>query len=301
MIARRLNEQGCKIDSLDHLPQAIGIGTRRCASSTVHHWLNQHPEVGKPPRGLHFFSQHYHRGLNWYCDQLGPHDRAKVLVESSVSYSYPEYFHNCIDRIAKLNPKMKIFLTVRHPIDRAFSDFLRSQRHCELPRTIDFATAINTNPELLERGRYGRLLTHVFDRFPKHQVSVLYYDDLLAKPQEFSAQLYTFLGIDSKFSPTAAEDPARGRNTVRWAGFNRLVYGTKSIADSVASQLHLGGRWAGFKKHGHFLYQHLLAWNTVQSQLPDEIIPRLLDYYESDINALELFTGRSLDEWRSAA
>ena len=63
------------------LPDVIGIGTRRCGSSWLHDVLNRHPQVGKPPNGLHFFSTNFERGVSWYAEQLEPFADRLVLME----------------------------------------------------------------------------------------------------------------------------------------------------------------------------------------------------------------------------
>jgi hypothetical protein len=287
---------------MTRLPDAIGIGTRRCATSTIHHWLNEHPEIGKPPRGLHFFSEHYDRGLPWYRQQLAPHANRKTLVEVSVSYSYPQHAPQVLDRIADLKPGMRIFLSVRNPIERAFSDYLRSLRHCELPGTLSFGEAITRHPELLERGRYGTLLQQLLERFERRQICLLLYDDLREAPQRFASQLYRFLGVDARFEPPPSLDPQLGQQTVRWSLLNRGIYAGKRLADAGADRLGLQPWWTRQKRRGHHLYQRLLRWNTTASSPPGgELIPRLLDYYKSDIDSVERFTERTLAHWRAAA
>ena len=108
------------------LPEVIGIGVRRCASSWLHRCLNQHPSIGKPENGLHFFSQHFGLGLEWYLEELAPYTNRDLLVEFSVSYTYPEYYNFASELMARIAPHAKLFIAVRNPIERAFSDYLRS-------------------------------------------------------------------------------------------------------------------------------------------------------------------------------
>src|SRR5690242_11728373 len=160
------------------LPQLIGIGTRRCGSSWLHGVLNKCPQIGKPPSGLHFFSTEYGRGIEWYLEQLAPFSDRPLLSEFSVSYLYPEYADVAAQRIAKDVSDARLFVCLRDPVERAWSDYLRSVRMGEFSKAVTFEGAIRSNPELLERGRYAKLLRPYYERFGPDRIKPLLYDDL---------------------------------------------------------------------------------------------------------------------------
>ena len=130
--------------NLDHI-DAIGIGFRRCASSFIHKCLNHHPNVIKPERGIHYFSENYDKGFEWFVNQIPkkPYLDNAIIIESSVSYSYPNFSDISAKRIFEIFPNVKLFVGVRDPVERAFSDYLRSIRNLEIPN-ISFEQAIES-------------------------------------------------------------------------------------------------------------------------------------------------------------
>ena len=276
-------------------PDVIGLGCRRCATSWLHECLSGHPQIGKPPGGLHFFSEHYANGTEWYLDQLREHADRPALVEFSVSYSYPEHYQEAARRIHDLVPYAKLFIAIRNPIERAFSDYLRSVRNLETGADIPFEDAIRANPALLERGLYARIISRYLDLFPKERLLVLFYDDLKTDAVSFVGRLLEFIGVDTHAA--LPETPESG-GTVRWPLYNRLVFSAKGTADRVARGLGLEATWERFKSKRRTAYMKVLKANVVETEMAPRTREDLRSYYEKDIARLEQLTGRDLTHWK---
>lgn len=276
-------------------PDVIGLGCRRCATSWLHECLNGHPKIGKPPSGLHFFSEHYQNGAEWYLDQLRKHADRPVLVEFSVSYSYPEYYEEAARNIHALVPHARLFIAIRNPIKRAFSDYLRSVRNLEIGSDVPFEDAIRVNPALLERGLYARIISRYLELFPKEQFLVLFYDDLKTDPKGFVGRLLDFIGVDTHIA--LPETPASG-GTVRWPLYNQLVFSAKNAVDRVARGLGIGASWERFKSKRRATYMKVLNANVVETDMAPSTREELRSYYEKDIARLEQLTGRNLTHWK---
>ena len=276
-------------------PDVIGLGCRRCATSWLHECLNGHPQIGKPRRGLHFFSEHHGNGSEWYLDRLREYADRPVLMEFSVSYSYPEYCEEAARRIHDMVPHAKLFISIRNPIERAFSDYLRSVRMLETGADVPFEDAIRTSPVLLERGLYARIIARYLEPFPKEQLLVLLYDDLKADPAGFVGRLLEFIGVEPHVP--LPETPASG-GTVRWPLYNRLVFSAKKTADCVARGLGLAAPWERFKSKRRTAYVKVLNANVVETEMASQTRADLCAYYEKDIARLEQLTGRDLTHWK---
>jgi len=279
-----------------NLPDVVGIGCRRCGSSTLHGALNQHPEIGKPPRGLHYFSQHFAYGESWYADQLSSHASGRIRLEFSVSYTYPEFCNDAAERISQLVPNAKLFAILRNPIDRAFSDYLRSLRHCEIDPRMSFEAAIEQHPEFLQRGCYRQILEPYYGRFSAESLHVFFLDDLQKEEDRFWASLWEWLGVDAGFRP-AATAVRSGKRAVRWPGLNRSLFAAKGAVDRATSVMGLSSAWGSMKRFGNASYRSLIKWNTLSAQMRPATRRALTEFYLDDVRVVERLTGRSLSHW----
>ena len=104
------------------LPNFLFMGGDRCGSKTTHYLLQQHPHCYVPPiADPQFFDRNYDRGLEWYATLFeDAPDTAKAVGECS------KYIHSkeAAGRIARDPPSARLLVTLRHPIDRAFSSYV---------------------------------------------------------------------------------------------------------------------------------------------------------------------------------
>lgn len=281
-------------------PDIIGIGTRRCGSSWVHAVLNSHPEVGKPPSGLHYFSQKADLGQSWYADQLVPYADRRLLLEFSVSYLYPEYCDAAAVRMRQEAPDAKLFLCVRNPVARAYSDYLRSIRMNEIEASTSFEQAVAEQPVLLDRGRYARLLSPYLEAFTQDRIKVLFYEDMERDPAAFAEELADFLDLAPSFSANAINRIEPKGKTVRSQWLNRAIRGIKGSADSVAERFGQADRWSNWKGHYVDIYERALDLTHRQQDLEGKVVARLACEFNEDIAFLERLTGKDLRGWRGS-
>jgi hypothetical protein len=279
------------------LPDVIGIGTRRCGSSWLHHVLNNHPGIGKPRSGLHFFSSNYSKGLSWYGEQLAAFSSRPVLLEFSVSYMYPEDVSVVADRMAHDVPDARLFVCVRDPIARAWSDYLRSVRMGEIDKDMSFEAAVAAHPVLLERGRYGRLLAPFRARFGDQRIRILLYDDLQSDGAAYLGDLLQFIGLDRFVDPSWMDRSEPAGKGVRYSSVDAVIRGVKSAIDKGAERAGLGDRWNDWKGRHVRTYERLLELNRVEVSLPTSAFDRLRDYFADDIRELATLAGRNLEHW----
>lgn len=264
----------------------------------LHEAMNEHPEIGKPPRGVHFFSDNFDRGEDWYRRQLIDYARRSVTLEFSVSYTYPEHSSQVAERISQLVPNAKLFAIVRNPVDRAFSDYLRSVRLCEIDSQISFEEALDRYPLLLERGCYYRLMSPYLSLFPRDRILIQFLDDLTTDSDGFWNSLWEYIGVNRGFRPVTQGDRF-GRRSVRWPLMNRAIFTAKSACDTVADKTGLSSLWDGLKQRGNATYRRVIHWNTTAIEMRRNTRNQLADYYKSDVQSLEELTGRNLEHWRS--
>ena len=172
-------------------PDFLYIGTSKAGSTWLFNVLARHPDVFlASSKGLYYFDAHFDKGEGWY---LGHFDGSgDFLSRGEVSHSYlasPE----APERIARLNPAMRLLVCLREPVDRAFSDYLDLRKNQQYDGPFD--GALDSYPRLLDRGRYATHLRRYLAVFPREHVLVQLFDDLKADPQAYADDVFDFLGV----------------------------------------------------------------------------------------------------------
>jgi len=176
-------------------PTFIGIGAQKCASTWVYKVLLDHPEVGvSNPKELDFFSYSYGRGYQWYFNNFLALPVTKVIGEISPSYfcdlSAPA-------RAANFDAKLRIVVTLRDPVERAFSNHLHEIRIKQFwGEDLTFEAGLSNNAMYIEQSRYATYLQHWLDYFPREQILIIFQEDIKQDPQREARRLYHFLEID---------------------------------------------------------------------------------------------------------
>jgi hypothetical protein len=105
-------------------PDFIIVGSQKAGTTSLHHYLNQHPNlVGSIPKEVNFFdlNGNYNKGTEWYHDRF---KSSQWLIKKSIYYeSSPDYlFSNSAAKlISEYKPAMKIIVILREPVSRALS------------------------------------------------------------------------------------------------------------------------------------------------------------------------------------
>ena len=109
-------------------PTFLGIGSMRCGSTWLYEALKCHPDIQlSESKELDFFfmPQMLKHDLDWYEANFAPEDGGEPRpVRGEISPSYARLKGWQVNRIAELLPDLRIILTLRHPIERAWSQAL---------------------------------------------------------------------------------------------------------------------------------------------------------------------------------
>jgi hypothetical protein len=175
----------------DPIPDFAYIGTSKAGSTWLFNALAHHPDVHlASSKGLYYFDQHFDQGRQWYLDQFAGAGDALAVGEISHSYlSSPE----AAARIAEFNPRMRLLVCLREPVDRAFSDYLDLVKNGQYDGP--FTAALERFPRLLDRGRYATHLQRYVALFPADQIHISLFDDLREDPQTYADEVFDFLGV----------------------------------------------------------------------------------------------------------
>ncbi len=200
-------------------------GAQKGGTTALHYFLEQHPRIVFPGKQeLHFFDDEEHFARGGGDDALaasfGRVPPGAVTGECTPVYLYWE---PALPRIKAHNPAIKIILTLRNPVERAFSHWnMQRQRDLE---DLDFLDAIAAEPtraaeeaprqsrrySYLDRGFYGRQVERLLTFFPREQLHAIRFDDLRADAPGTVAGVCHFLGVEPP-----ARLKVREKNTIAY-------------------------------------------------------------------------------------
>lgn len=278
------------------MPTFIGIGAQKCASTWLFEILRDHPEVLlSNPKELDFFSYRYDYGLQWYSHHFSPPAATKAIGEIS-----PSYFHEPAvpERVRRVLPEARILLSLRDPVQRALSNHKHEVRLGRFRgRDISFEAGLQNNASYLEQGLYATHLSRWLKCFPREQLLVVLYDDIVANPAAIARQTYQFLGVDSDHSPAALHERANPSYVNRYPTLDRL----RNEFKQYLRRMGLESVWRiAADSRLKQIYERInrQACEDAIPPVAAETLTALRADFASEIAKLEELLGRELPTWR---
>jgi hypothetical protein len=263
------------------LPNFLGIGAQRAGTSWLARNLMQHPQVYLPhAKELHFFDRHYEEGVAYY-----EHEFAGWAGQPAVGEVTPRYLHDerAAARIKELLPNARLIVSLRHPVDRAYSSYWKSKATFPDPNDASFEEKLESNPEIIRVGMYYEHLTRYLKLFPREQLHISLFDDINSHPAALLREVFAFLKIDETFVPSVIND--------------RINAG--------ASQGNLAkSRWLWYLYRGLRRLGYTSLAKKVEQQNRAELPPmrpetrkKLFEIYRGQVDQLSTLIDRDLSCW----
>lgn len=302
------------------LPNFLLIGTAKAGTTSLYHYLRQHPDVYMPAvKEPRFFA---------YADappaMVGPGDREAnedsgavytmdayralfdgvtdepAVGEASVNYLYSE---TAPRRIHQHVPNAHLIAILRNPIERAYSHYLHLLRAGREPLR-DFEAALAAEPERRRKGWewswhytnmgfYHAQLVRYLEYFDRDQLSVYLFEDFTEDNRAVVQDIYRGLGVDSTFAPRGTLAHAKTGVPIS-DRFQRFIRNSDHPVRRAA-------RWVlpeSLRTTGMKLLQNM---NLSKPPMAPAVRERLRNRFEDDIRQLESLLDRDLSQWRAPA
>jgi hypothetical protein len=284
------------------LPNFIMIGVAKAGTTSLFHYLDQHPDIYMCPiKGTNYFGYYDARSWQWY-DEGNPPALQNFPVRSFSTFLEqfagangqavigevsPQYLRcpNAARRIYDTIPGARLVASLRNPADRAFSGFLMRTRRGEVVKSC--YEELCSESGHVKEGFYYRRLKRYFDLFPKEKIKVYIFEEFKKNSAQVVTDLFGFLNVDTSFKPdtSVAHNPAA---VPKIRALNRLYFNptviriTKAILPSPV--------------------QNMAKWIQQQNQKPAPRLPadlrhKLIEIYRQDILQLETLLDRDLSIW----
>jgi hypothetical protein len=299
------------------LPDFFVAGAPKAGTTALHAALAQHPQLymsaikepkffltdgpppvqGGGPGDAKTYREHVWRGTDYEAlfDGAPP---AALRGESTPFYLYR---HDAQQRIKAVIPQARLIIVVRDPVERAHSNWTHLWSS-GLDPIDDFVTACAAEDARVAArwadfwhyrriGLYGQQLQHLYTVFPREQVLVFRYRDLIDDPGGILDRICGFLAV----APGLLDQLPRENVTAHPEFTRRHQQRARLLRAASAITARLPGhpgktmidRLEGSLQEGA-APRRPLTWEQRQALLP---------YFESDIRLLEDLTGLDFESW----
>lgn len=280
---------------MERKPDFLGIGAQRAGTSWIHACLYEHPEVCAPEKEINFFSREsrWENGFSWYESWFEECGSDQQVGEFSTSYLHHP---DTPSRIHNRYPEVQLIVSLRNPVDRAFSSFRNDIVAGDIPGSTTFEEALEEHSKYVEIGHYARHLSRYLERFSRDQLLVLVYERSHEDPSGFIRRIFDFLGVDPAFKPSMLKETVnRGRDP--------LVPGVDAALNRIsrwfrASSLLRPAWWLVKVSGMGRLLRRINTAPRTNRNLSPATRQSLHELFEPEIARLEAMLDLSLDVWR---
>jgi hypothetical protein len=294
------------------MPNFLIIGPAKSATTSLYHYLNQHPEIYMSPVKEPRFFAYEDEQLTF----AGPGD--EIVAESSITRldlyqalfdgvkdevaigeASPNYLYipKAAERVRHYIPGAKLIAILRNPVERAYSNFMHNIRDGFEPLT-DFGQALREEQSRIRnnwaprwhyrnQGFYCRQLERFFKNFERNQLKIVLYDEFGADPKSAMRDIFRFLDVDDRFTP----------DVTTW--YNMSGIPQSQIVNTIFAQ-HQRLQTLGKRLIPQKLRRMALKVrnnNLVKPVISAELRDGLMDDYKEDILRLEKLIEKDLSVW----
>lgn len=286
------------------LPNLVVIGAAKCATTSLHAYLDAHPEIAmaRPssavsgtnddaPKEMRFFwRDDWRNRLEWYASHFDPD--APVRGEATPAYSAYPFHSGVAPRIAEVAPDARLIYLVRDPVDRLVAHWVQARVDARVAPLRELVARPGwERHQIACPSRYATQIRQYLDYFPRNQILVVEQQDLRERRDATLASIFTFLDVDPAVWAT---EFAREQNTraekfalTPWGG---PVY--RRVLDPAGRRL-APEAWRTAAPH----VRRRLARPVERPVLDDESRRRIVDVLGPEAEAFRVLVGQPLDGW----
>ena len=296
-----------------NLPNFLIVGAAKCGTSSLHNYLNQHPNIfmpsfneeGKNVKEPQFLVKNkvknrLHFGVwTWeeYQSLFKQAKQQRAIGESSVFYLF--YYQDAINEIKnRLGNDVKIIIMLRDPIDRAYSAFQHVSRGLKEQQTFEYS--LEMEKERLEKdktltpmvmykemGMYYKMVKAYLDSFK--DVHIILHEEFSFSTSKVVKEVFQFLGVDK--NQKINSDKRYNVGGKSWSNNTlKKVFVTESKLKTVVKKI-------APKKRRKTIRDILSRPFIKQVSMKKKTREDLIRYFRKDIKKLARLINKDLTNW----
>lgn len=305
------------------LPNFLVIGAIKGGTTSLYHYLKQHPQIYLSPiKEARFFAVEFDQPMDTGFNRFAPVKDLEsycalfeqVTDEKAIGEVSPQYLCSPVAaaNIKAHIPDAKLIAVLRNPVDRAYSSFMHHVRDGAEPLT-NFADALAAEPDRIQQqygplwhykqaGFYYEQLQRYYACFDSSQIKIYLYEDLRHNLPGVLQEIFQFLEVDPNFMPDT-----RTKHNVSGVPQNAYLHQTLSKRNpayrALRSTLNYLPQLKSSVKESAVLkaYQRwvdqIKTQNLVKPVLSDELRVKLTQAYRTDILQVQDLIHRDLSHW----
>lgn len=273
------------------LPDFIIIGAMKSGTTSLFQWLADQPELSVPTlKEPNFFSDdpQWRKGLKWYGGLFASAHADRLVGEASIRYTALSCCDVAARRMAATVPDARLIYMMRHPLDRIRSHYRHWVSYMGKSESLAAALAMPEN-EFVGRSLYFRCMTPYIEAFPREQLCIIRFEDLLSEPRPAWSAVLAHLGLPDRPAPGMPYNvSARLPHYPAWMGrlwLNGFLRPLKYFPRSV--------RQYGKRLLGPASEDHAELLERSRAPIPDVVS----DLVWQDVARLEKWLGMKTQLW----
>ena len=268
----------------------VAVGPQRTGSTWLHEVLEYHPSIKLPSaiKETMYFDRYYHKGNSWLRSQFENSSDSRLSGEVGPSYFGSK---DALERIKLDHPNCKIIISIRNPVEHAYSMYLHEHSKGRIKGTL--SEVIIKNPDRLRTGSYDKWIPLWQSAFGKDNVCLVWMDQIRINPRMTYRLICEFLEVSTDHYPETLG--VKKINTAKVTRFPRLTKFGMSVY-----QLFKEYRLHSIIKFCKRIHLDKITFGVgTNSNISAADYQSLADLYSVEIDFLERISGRNLSKWRT--
>lgn len=307
-------------------PNFFIVGAPKCGTTSLHEYLQRHPDVFMPYyKEPHFFGSDLD-GSRFRQFRGKPERYLKLFRDargqSRIGESSPWYLvsQRAPAEIHQYDPAAKIIIMLRNPVDMmysmwsqfrysgneqigSFAEALAAESDRRANKRIRRAAHCITGLQYRQMARFSQQLPRYFAAFGRENVLVIIFDDFRSDTAGVFRGVCDFLGIDS--SLPMRFDIRNPNKETRWSWLQQLIVGSGfslMLLKDRLSYLATTHTLAPYRYRTRAVEGVIAAYTRYEQRSPltPELRQSLQREFASDIDALSQLLDRDLSHWYGA-
>ena len=292
------------------LPNLLIVGAAKSGTTSLHNYLNQHPDIfmsnHKEPHFLinneigNYRIPNAISDIYTYSNLFVDSSSFKYRGESSTMYL--QFADITIKNIKRyLSNDVKIIIMLRNPIERAFSGYHHVKRYND-DENLSFEDAIEKSEEryfkktditpasrYIHIGMYFDFVNKFFANFG-NQVHIVIYNDFIENTKNELDKIFNFLGVEKRKIDTKNQYMTGGW---KWkSSYQRNIYMKQNVLKRVL-KIIFPNKYFRLKIRRLFLF----FFTKSTEKMNDDTRIKLKNIYKKDVSKLSDLINRDLNFW----